>query len=140
MSELILETAHVRVSWHDDERTILFVDAHSPWQWDEAIGILTGLNELVAAQTKPIYAIYHFHKGASALPRGLGLPELKSAFKQSSDNEALNVLVNSGTLIQGTLRAISRTPGLSATFAKYRFVHSVEDALNEIAYHKGQSL
>jgi hypothetical protein len=113
MTQVILETDHVRVSWHDDAKTILHIDVHSPWQWEEAIGILTGLNELTAAQAKPIYAIYSFQKGATALPRGLGLPELKSAFKQSPDNEALNILVNSGTLIHGTLRAISRTPGLS---------------------------
>lgn len=136
----IIESGRLyQTSWLDDDRTIIRLDVSGKWSWQEAVEVVMRMNEVVAATPHDLYTIIQF-RNRSFLPEAGSIGPLRRLIEINNPNEQLIILVNAGDFITKLSALISKTYGLMAIFGKFRFAHTLDEALAMIANHKQEQL
>lgn len=134
----LLRTETFVVRWYDSEKTILLLEILGRWNWDDAYRAINTLNQVVISVNHDVYTIIHFTKRGLMMPQSYALPNLRK-FMVDAPNERMIILVNSEGLMKVLLEALHRTFDFSGVFHKFRYMGSLNQALETIARHKAFS-
>jgi len=134
----LLETKNYLIHWQDTEHTILVLDVRGEWDWEQAFAALAHFNQTLYDTPYPTYSLLKFREGTNIVPSGLTLPNVRDLMAMHPPLEQLVILVNAGTFIQSMIQTASRTYGLRAIFGRYRFVNTLDEALQLIQSHRQQ--
>lgn len=123
--------------WYDDDQTILVCDVRDSWTWEEAFDIVEGQKSHLQSVAHDVHTIFWLH-GIPIIPQdGMGLPNLQKLMSQRQPNSQLVIFIGInrfGEMLAGMMRKVY---GMREQLAHYRFVSSIEQALDEIAlYHR----
>jgi hypothetical protein len=140
----LLEGHNFRISWYDDAQTILYFEVLGAWTWDEVSTPFNYINQdVLAKRSTPTYVITHFAPKTNVLPYGHGssaLNTLRNLVSQNYDSEQLNISVAAGAFVETLVQLVRRMNiPLQAVMGKYRFVATLDEALQIIAAHKAQT-
>lgn len=123
----------IRSRWLDAEKTLLLADVVGPWTWEQAFAITAEHNAVIRTLTHDVYIIILFHPGARMIPQGMELANLRDLLRQDHPNERLVVIAGGHTSLKKLMDMVSRIYRLANVFMKYRFVYTLDEALEEVA-------
>jgi hypothetical protein len=123
--------------WYDNDQTILVCDVRDSWTWDEAFAIVEAQKSHLQSAGHDVHTIFWLH-GIPIIPQdGMGLPNLQKLMSQRQPNSQLVIFIGInrfGEMLAGMMKKVY---GMRDQLAHYRFVSSIEQALDEIAlYHR----
>lgn len=136
-----LDHAHnYRIYWYDADRSILMADITDRWTWPDATKCIEKMNEVIAAAIpRPVYVVYHFVPGVSAIPQeGSALSNIKRMLVVDNPNEQLIIMIGTNTFLRILVEIAAQLGGPRSPIAKYRFVATLDAALTEIRAHKAR--
>jgi hypothetical protein len=120
-----------RGGWYNDEKTILLFDVYEGWTWDEAHAIVSQQVAMMAEVEHGVHTIFYLH-GLSGLPRGSALPNVRKLMRIQHPNERMTVFIGVTGFGQALANVVARAYGMQSLVAKYRFVSTMQQALEEI--------
>jgi hypothetical protein len=123
--------------WYDDDQTILVCDVRDSWTWEEAFAIVEDQKRHLQSVSHGVHTIYWLH-GIPILPQdGMGLPNLQKLMSQRQPNSQLVIFIGINRFGEKLAGLMKKVYGMRDQLAHYRFVSSIEQALDEIAlYHR----
>ncbi|MCS6835992.1 MAG: hypothetical protein NZ750_08250 [Anaerolineae bacterium] len=140
VAEVLKQSEVFRLSWFDQEKTIIVLEIFRPWTWEDAFASVPLLNQTVEQQPHAVYSVYHYYvKSSALLPHGSNLTKLRRLLELDPPNERLVFFVRQDVLTTRLMNALSSAYGLSQLMKKYRFVMSWQEALEQIEADKAQA-
>jgi hypothetical protein len=133
---MMSENPTYTVRWYDAEHTIVICEVHRSWTWNDAYAAVGELNRLSTSVDHGVYTIFHFLETVSTLPKGNAIPNLKSLAKTDQPNDEMTFFVSFSRLLEGLMTIAGNIYGIRAVSAKFRFVESLDVALEQIQQHK----
>lgn len=123
--------------WYDDHQTILVCDVRDSWTWEEAFEIVEGQKSHLQSVAHNVHTIFWLH-GIPIIPQdGMGLPNLQKLMSQRQPNSQLVIFIGINRFGEKLAGLMKKVYGMRDQLAHYRFVSSIEQALDEIAmYHR----
>jgi hypothetical protein len=122
--------------WHDNDQTILVCDVHDSWTWDDAFDIVQEQARLLQSVAHEVHTIYWLH-GIPVVPTdGTGLPNLHKLLSMRQPNSRLVIFVGINRFGERLASMMSKVYGMREQMSMYRFVSSIEEALDEIALYQ----
>ena len=126
-----------RISWYDDEHTILLCEVTRRWTWEEAYRVVAQMNEWCSTVNHGVYSVYVFGTNANLLPYGSSaISSIRRLINTAHPNDRLVMFANAGTLVSRLIGIASQVYGLRDIVANFRFPRDFEAALQEIEQHK----
>lgn len=126
-----------RISWYDDERTILLCEVTRRWTWEEAYRVVAQMNEWCSTVNHGVYSVYVFGTNANLLPYGSSaISSIRRLINTAHPNDRLVMFANAGTLVSRLIGVAAQVYGLRDIVANFRFPRDLEEALKEIEQHK----
>lgn len=135
-------TQTTRISWYDEERTVLLCEVFKRWTWDEAHKVIKELNDVWCSSVNHgVYTVYVFGPSAALLPYGgSAIPNIRRLINTEHPNDQLIIFANAGALVTRLINIAAQVYGLRSVVSKFRFVPTLDAALREVEMHKmGQS-
>lgn len=124
------------IYWYDAEHTILITHIKRRWTWPEALEILTIGNAVLLARKATTYSVLFFDANTVMMPQGSNsLSYIRRIMQDDPSAEALLLLVGNFPFLKTLLETANKITPTSA-FNKYRFVHTLGEALGIVADHK----
>jgi hypothetical protein len=125
--------------WFDDDQTILVCDVRDSWTWEEAFAIVEEQVAHMHSVSHGVHTIYWLH-GIPILPQdGMGLPNLQKLMSQRQPNSQLVIFIGINRFGEKLAGLMKKVYGMRDQLAHYRFVSSIEQALDEIALYQRES-
>jgi hypothetical protein len=134
--EVIASKPLYQLSWQDAEHTVLILEIMAQWNWDDALEAIAIMNKMVSSVSHDVYSILHF-KGKFILPEVRNFGPLRPMIAMDHVNERVIVLVNANMFVVKLMAMVSKAYSLEAAFGKYRFTHTIDDALRMIDNIRG---
>jgi hypothetical protein len=135
--EILAETEHYTLYWHDTEKTIIRLDIERGWTWDDAHIALGMMDEIIPSVNHDVYTVYSFKPGASALPRNFAMSNIKTLLNSEVPNEKMFIFVGSQTLITSFIAMVTKVYGnLTRNASKLQIMSTNEEALTHIEENK----
>jgi hypothetical protein len=125
--------------WLDESKTILLITALPNGSWEAAYQAVEDQMKHIASVKHNVYTIYDLTH-ASKLPQGVALPNLQRLMTKRQPNQALTIYVGVGYLVQKFMEMARSMFGLNSIFNSYRFVSSVDEALQVVNEHQHERL
>ena len=117
-----------KVSWMDAEESITLFEAEEPWTYEEFVEIVRQGQAMIRSKDYLIDSIFYLPEDFT-LPGPNPLTHIKTVYATEPENNALNVIVGAGVVIQALLNIITSVMGGSGRFV---FVSSMDEALAEL--------
>jgi hypothetical protein len=139
---IVAEYPHVKIYWYDEERTIIVGEVEKGWGWSDAQKGLQQLNETVGIQSQnnPVYVIISVAKDALSLPTdGSTLKNIRHLLRDDPSHETMTIYVAQANKLGNLINLTSRVYRIAHNKEKYRYVATLELALDIIESHKAQS-
>ncbi len=122
--------------WYDDEQTILVCDVHDSWTWEEAFKIVEGQKHHMQSVSHGVHTIFWLH-GIPIIPQdGMELSNLQKLMSQRQPNSQLAIFIGINRFGEKLAGLMKKVYGMRQQLAHYRFVSSIEQALDEIALYQ----
>lgn len=135
--DVILSSDLYKISWYDPEHTIVLAHVLKRWDWEEASKVMSLVDAQFLTLERDGFAVYLFERGANILPEGKStLLKMREHLLSDPEKQRLVIIVNAGSLVETILNMAFSAYKLANTKSKYRFVRTMEDALNEIKQYK----
>lgn len=119
--------------WHDTSQTILVCDVHDRWSWDDAYAIVQEQARLLQSVAHDVHTIFWLH-GIPNIPQdGTGLPHVRKLLTMRQPNSQMVIFIGINRFGETLAAMLNKVYGMRDQIAMYRFVSSIEEALDEIA-------
>jgi hypothetical protein len=119
--------------WYDADQTILVCDVRDSWTWDEAYAIVQEQARLLQSVSHGVHTIFWLHGIARVPQDGTGLPNLRKLLTMRQPNSQMVVFIGINRFGETLAAMMNKVYGMRSQIAMYRFVSSIEEALDEIA-------
>ena len=118
--------------WYDDEKTIVVLTALiSNWTWEEAQEAIEAQVALAETVEHPVHVVLYF-KESPTVPVAGAFQHLQKLMQLKAKNEDLSVFVNINRMMTSLLSTIGKVYKLRELVAQYRFVTTLDEAIEEI--------
>lgn len=122
--------------WYDDDQTILVCDVRDTWTWEEAFAIVEAQVAHLQSVPHGVHTIFWLH-GIPVIPQnGMELPNLQKLMSQRQPNSELAIFIGINRFGEMLASMMQKVYGMRDQLAHYRFVSSIEQALDEIALYQ----
>jgi len=122
--------------WYNEEKTIVIVRSlDSNWTWEEATEAIEAQISLAETVEHPVHNIFYFEERPNIQVSG-AIRHLEKLMNLRAKNEDLNIFVNINRMFSSLLNTVSKIYKLGNFLAKYRFVDTLEEALEEIEQYE----
>lgn len=122
--------------WHDDAHTILVCDIRERWTWDEAHAMVREQLEWMGTVQHGVHTVFWLH-GIPTFPTGgSALTNIRKLMSMEGTNEELSIFIGLSRFGQTMADMAGRVYGFRDLLARYRFVMSIEEALDEITRYE----
>lgn len=122
--------------WHDDAQTILVCDVRDSWTWEDAHQIVQAQASHLQSVSHDVHTIFWLH-GIPGVPQdGTGLPNLRKLLAMRQPNSQLVIFIGINRFGETLAAMMNKVYGMRDQIAMYRFVSSIEEALDEIALYQ----
>lgn len=122
--------------WHNEEKTIVVVTSLiSDWTWDDAKEAIEAQVALTETVEHPVHVVLYF-KERPNIPVTGAFQHLQKLMKLQAKNEDLSIFININRTLTTLLNTIGKIYKLRDLVAQYRFVSTMEEALEEIANYE----
>lgn len=139
----ITEYPHIKIYWYDEDKTILVAEAEQGWDWDYGRQTIHKINDTVSVWSKvqPVYVILHFSDGAHKLPSsGSALKNIQRLLTDDPSEEVLTIIVAPENIIGNLIKMATRLFKIAGNLSKYRYVSTLELAVETVEKHKNGSV
>ena len=106
---------------------------------EHAYAAIDELNALSTSVPHGVYTIFHFFETASQMPKGSAIPNLKNLANTDKANDQLTFFVGFSRLLEGLMSIAGNVYGIKAVKNKFRFIGTLEAALEQIEQHKRET-
>lgn len=123
--------------WYDDDHTILVCDIRDRWTWDEAHAVVHEQLEWMKTVKHGVHTVFWLH-GIPTFPTGgSALTNIRKLMSMEGENEELSIFIGVNRFGQTMADMAGKVYGFRDLLARYRFVSSIEEALDAVtAYEK----
>ncbi len=136
MQTVLTEGDSYKIGWIDPEQTIILIQITGTWSWKQAHMVVEQINHLIASTKHDVYPIFEFSPRANNIPPGSVFSQVRKMMGENHDNEPLNIFVGINPLLRKMIDIVSRAYNLCGVHTKYRFVNTLDDALDLIAQNR----
>ncbi|MEL6526529.1 MAG: hypothetical protein AAFQ07_12560 [Chloroflexota bacterium] len=131
---VVLNRQTHQLRWLDEEKTILQLDIHPGWTWDDGQKVLEQINPQIGLVEHDVYMVYNFSYKAQILSRNLSLSNLKSYLEKDMPNERQIYIIGADSILATLIRTLAGLYSyITENAGKVRFMDSVEDAYAHIS-------
>ena len=122
--------------WYDTHQTILVCDVRDSWTWEDAHQIVQEQASHLQSVSHDVHTIFWLH-GIPLIPAdGTGLPHLRKLLTMRQPNSQLVIFIGINRFGETLAAMMNKVYGMRDQIAMYRFVSSIEGALDEIALYQ----
>ena len=122
--------------WWDEARTIQVCDVRDTWSWDEAYDIVQEQVSRLSTVDHDVHKIFWLH-GSPVMPQdGTELLDLHKLMSMRPSNSQMVVFIGINRFGETLAAMMNKVFGMHDQLALYRFVASIEEALDEIAHYE----
>lgn len=124
----------VKVSWYDEERTIILQEFPMTWTWEDFFDAVERTVELENTVTHPIYVLGTNPQNGQ-MPKGNSLAQFNAALKMHPPHLRFYIMATNNTFAALMGRVLLQTSNLRE---KTRLVNTLDDGLRLIAEDKAR--
>lgn len=126
--------------WYNEEKTILVLTALlADWTWEEATEAIETQVKLAETVEHPVHIVLYF-KERPNVPVSGAFQHLQKLMQLKAKNEELSIFININNMLTTLLKTIGKIYKLRDLVADYRFVATMEEALEEIEKYESQKI
>lgn len=136
--QTVFEHEFYKMYWYDTEHTILVCEVYAGWGWHHIYDMLIRGKSIMEDVANPKYGIIHMIDKASQLPKNQehAVRVIRQLLNLKSPDEDLLFFVGKFQMLKVLIRATSTLHNLLSTTAKYRYAHTLTEAIHEIEEHQ----
>lgn len=141
MQSWLPQTEHIQTRWHDPEEDILCITLMDGTTWAEIEFITAQINQRMMTRNHPIFTVTHVSWQQQTLPLGgRDYARLLRLLKIDMPQEVLTFFVVEESASRLLLQTFCRAYELSYTVDRFRFTHTLDEALELIADWQRQNI
>lgn len=126
--------------WYNEEKTIVLVRTIDPnWTWKDATEAVQEQVTLAETVEHPVHIIFHFEERPNMPVKG-AIQNIQKLMNYRAKNEDLGVFINMHRMLTSLLNTVGKVYKLRDLMETYRFVDTMEEALEEIAKYEIEKL
>lgn len=141
MDKILFERQNFRIYWYRatlPKLRILIVEITDVWTWKEGTKLVDEANRILSEAEKPVYSIFNFTTPETSRPKdALHLNHIGKLIDSDPLHEEFVFFTGyAGALIRILIDIYLSTQKLTKHTAKYRYCHTLSDAVQEIKNHQ----
>lgn len=126
--------------WYNEEKTIVLVHTlESNWTWKDATEAVKEQVTLSETVEHPVHIVFHFEERPNMPAKG-AIQNIQKLMNYRAKNEELGIFININRMLLSLLNTVGKIYKLRDFIASYRFVDTMEEALEEIAKYEIEKL
>ncbi|MCA9914665.1 MAG: hypothetical protein KC496_15035 [Anaerolineae bacterium] len=133
------ESHNRKLSWYDEEQTILLVEVFAAWKWEEAVAGTELVSQVVRNHHLQPYVIYQFSSAGVIIPKSLAITNITKLIRDTLSYDGTVVFVNPNPLLKSFIDLSGLTTRVKIKF-ELHIVPALEDALQLVEELKQQSI
>jgi hypothetical protein len=114
-----------KVSWYDDEETIVMYEPINPWTWEEFVDAIRRGQDMMRGKPHFVDTIYNLHPPIK-MPSTSALGYFRDVYATDPENSGINAVIGATSFVETLVGVITGVMGGSSRF---KFVSGMEEAL-----------
>lgn len=130
---IIVYNPSYQLSWVDDDKTILQLDIHPGWTWDDGQAVLKHINQQISFVEHDVYMIYNFTYRAKVMTRHFSTRNVKTYLEHDMPNERMVYIIGADSILATLIRTLAGLYSyISENAEKVRFMNSLDETYTHI--------